>query len=107
MDISLIKVSGDSVVLSLGADVAVEIVGEYSFSKRDPIDRDYITLGSKKVTANEEFSTDVLVTLSGDFSKGLTGVEVEEVEMTENRVRADFGELDMDWGDDDRYGGLN
>jgi len=58
-------------------------------------------------SANEAFSTNVLVTLSGDFSKGLNGVEVEEVEMTENRVRADFGELDMDWGDDDRYGGLN
>jgi hypothetical protein len=100
MDIDLVRVSGDSLVISLGADIECEVVGEYALLRRDSIDKDYVHLGSKKVLQKEEFSTDILLTLVGDFSKGLSGVDVEKVEMTTNKVSTDFGELDIDWHDE-------
>jgi hypothetical protein len=106
MDINLIGASSDSLVIQLGAEVEVEVVGAYSFSHRDPIDGDYVELGSRKVIQREKFLTDILLTLTGDFSRGLAGVEVKKVEMTETKVHVNFGELDMDWDDPERYGGL-
>jgi hypothetical protein len=106
MDINLIRASADSLVIQLGTKVEVEIVGAYSFSHRDPIDGHYVELGSRKVIQREKFPADILLTLAGDFSNGLAGVEVKKVEMTETKVHANFGELDMDWDDSERYGGL-
>ena len=106
MDMNLVRVSGDSLVIQLGVEIEVEIVAAYSFSHRDPIDGDEVELGSRKFSQREKVPTDILLTVSGDFSKGLAGVQVKKVEITETDVHVNFGEIDMEWDDQERYGEL-
>ena len=46
---------------------------------------------------------EVLLTMTGDFSRGLDGIELEgvEVEVTDGGT-VDFGEIAIDWARDDR-----
>jgi hypothetical protein len=41
--------------------------------------------------------------LAGDFSKGLNNTTLTKVEMIENNISVDFGEVEMDWESESRY----
>jgi PIN domain len=97
-EVQLVRVSKDQVVLSLGVLVDVEIVAEYGF-----LNRDFEMLSSTKLDDVREMRTDLLVTLVGDFSKGLAETILHKVEMIENSISIDFGEIEMDWETEGRY----
>lgn len=97
-EVQLVRVSKDQVVLSLGAIVDVEIVAEYGF-----INRDFELISAVKLSEEKELATDLLVTLAGDFSKGLNNTTLTKAEMIENNISVDFGEVEMDWESESRY----
>ena len=101
MEMNLVRISKDRLVIQIGVDVETEVVGAYEVEMRDPIDGDYIRIGSKKVHQPLDFTTDVLLTLTGDFTKGLEGVTVEKVEMTQEELEVDFGDVEFGWDDRD------
>ena len=97
-EVQLVRVSKDQVILSLGAIVDVEIVAEYGF-----INRDFELISAVKLSEEKELATDLLVTLAGDFSRGLNNTTLTKVEMIENNISVDFGEVEMDWESESRY----
>jgi hypothetical protein len=103
-DVELVRVSKDQIVFSFSADIEVEVVGEYAFLKRDPIDKEYFPIGSRKVFTTEEIASDLLATFVGDFSKGLDETHLHKVEFIETMISVDFGELDFDPDMGDLYG---
>jgi hypothetical protein len=50
-------------------------------------------------STKESYSTDILISLTGDFTQGIDGLKVTEVEVLETISLANFGEIEPDWGD--------
>jgi hypothetical protein len=95
IDINLLRVSGATVVLQLPVLIKCEVVGHFGLSIRDPIDKDMVPISTRKMTKEYEYQTEVIVTLAGDFSRGLGGLEVETVELTDAPGPVDFGEIEV------------
>jgi hypothetical protein len=104
IDANLIRVGKDGVVVAMSIGITYDAEVTFSLQMEDPIDKDMISLPSQNRCAEEQqMEAEVLLTLSGDFSKGLDGVEVDkvEVEVTDGGT-IDFGEIEVDWAEDDR-----
>lgn len=97
VNILVVRIDDGSIVLRLGATVEAEVEASFSFSVRDSIDRDYVNMGGNAYTATKHFHTDILVTLSGDFSKDFDDIEVTDIKVLETLTDVDFGEVEPDW----------
>jgi PIN domain len=97
--ITIIKIEKNLIVLQVTVDVSCEVFCTFNLSVKDSIDKDYVGLGSTCSSQEETYETDILVSLSGDFSSGLENVEVIEVEVLDTISYVDFGYIELDWGD--------
>jgi len=97
-EINVIRIDADSLVLQLVARVTCEVHCTFSLSVRDPIDKDYVRIGDNSLAQEESYQTEVLVSLSGDFSQGLESLDVADVEVLETVSHVDFGDVEPDWG---------
>ena len=103
IDIDLVRVTEHEVVVRLVAEISCEVHANFALSMTDPIDKDQVGLGSQDADVKEEFESDVLVTFSGDLAKGLAGVSVKEVELVNELPTVNFGQLEVDWRDEDDH----
>jgi len=94
---NIISVVAGRVVIQLGATIKCEVVAQFDLYRRDPVDRDDVKYGREKVSQEAAFDTDLLLTLVGNFSKGLSGVELQKIEMTKTEIGVDFGEIELHW----------
>lgn len=96
-EIILIRVEPELLVIQLNAYVSCNIHASFNYSVWDSIDREYLKMGSSGNSIEEEYLTEVLVTLSGVFSDRLQSVNVENVEVIDTPSYIDFGEIEPDW----------
>jgi len=101
IDLDVVRVTSEVVVVRLIAQVKCTVHASFSLTMTDPIDKDEINMGSQDADTENTFETEVLVTFEGDFSKGLKGVEVSEVEVVDGMPTVEFGEIELDYGRDD------
>ena len=95
--IRVVSINDEEIVLKVGATVEVEVEAGFDFSVRDSIDKDYVGMGANVCTTTESYHTDILLSLTGDFSQDFDDIDVAEVEVLETIGRADFGEVEPDW----------
>lgn len=95
----IIETSQDWIVLEALAEITVGAEGDFSLSVHDSIDKDYVNMGSISVTAEETFESAILITISGELSKKIEDLEVEEVEIVSIINMIHFGTLDLDYGE--------
>ncbi|MFN3882372.1 MAG: PIN domain-containing protein [Nitrincola lacisaponensis] len=95
--IRVVRINDEAIVLKVGAMVEVEVKVSFDFSVTDSIDKDYVGMGGNVYSTTEYYHTDILLTLSGDFSQGFDEIEVSEIEVLETIERANFGEVEPDW----------
>lgn len=95
--VRVIRIDEESIILKVGATVEVEVNANFDFSFRDPIDKDYISLGGNICTTKESYHTNILLTLTGDFSQEFDDIEVIDIEVLETIDHVDFGEIEPDW----------
>ncbi|WP_283710537.1 PIN domain-containing protein [Pseudoalteromonas prydzensis] len=91
----------DYIVLEVSANITVEVEGEFSLSQYDSIDRDHVYIGGVTVTVEEEFTSEILVTVYGDLTGPLSDLDVEDIEVVNPITSVDFGTLEPDYGDYD------
>lgn len=91
----------DYIVLEVSANIKVEVEGEFSLSQYDSIDRDHVYIGGVIVTVEEEFTSEILVTVCGDLTGPLSDLDVEDIEVVNPITSVDFGTLEPDYGDYD------
>lgn len=89
------------IVLEVSANITVEVEGEFSLSQYDSIDRDHVYLGSVTASVEEEFTSEILITVSGDLAGDLYDLDVEEIEVVNPITSVHFGTLEPDYGDYD------
>jgi hypothetical protein len=95
--VRVVSINNEEIVLKVGATVEVEVEASFDFSVRDSIDKDYVGMGGNVCTTTESYHTDILLSLTGDFSKDFDEIEVAEIEVLETIAQADFGEVEPDW----------
>ncbi|BDY04884.1 PIN domain-containing protein [Ferrimonas sp. YFM] len=100
-ELRIIDKNGDWIVLEALANITVEAEGDFSLSVYDSIDRDHVYMGGVTVTAVEEFESEILITVSGDFDGSIDELEVEEVEVVNPIGIVDFGTIEPDYGEHD------
>lgn len=100
VEVRIVRIDDESIILKVGATVKVKVEASFSFSIRDSIDKDYVGLGGAVCTTNENYHTDILLTLSGDFSQDFDDIEVAEIEVLETIRQADFGTVEPDWSNE-------
>lgn len=91
----------DYIIFEATADITVEVEGEFSLSQYDTIDRDHVYIGSVTASVEEEFTSEILITVSGDLTGNLYDLEIEEIEVVNPITSIDFGTLKPDYGEDD------
>ncbi len=96
--INLVGSESESITVNIACEVACTVHASFDLQAWDSIDREYLSIGSVSSEVEETYQTDILITLSGDLSKGLEGMEVEEIEVTDTIGHADFGSIEPDWG---------
>jgi len=97
IDIKVVRIEEELIVLKLAANVKCNVEANFDFSVRDSVDRDYVGLGGSVCNVEEEYSTDILLTLGGDFSQDFSELDIFEIEVLETISSADFGEVEPNW----------
>lgn len=97
VDVLVVSINDEGVVLKVEALVEVEVEASFNFSVRDSIDKDYVGMGGNICSTKESYHTDILLTLSGDFSKDFNSLKIQSVEVLETLQEANFGEVEPDW----------
>ncbi len=88
----------ESVTISFEAEVEAEFGAHFSFSVRDSIDRDYVSMGSASRSATEVVRVPIVITLSKDEDED---PEPFDVEIERRGLVVDFGYVEPDWGHDE------
>lgn len=95
--VRVVSINDEEIVLKVGATVEVEVEASFDFSVRDSIDKDYVGMGGNVCTTTESYHTDILLSLTGDFSQDFDEIDVADIEVLETIGCADFGEVEPDW----------
>ncbi|MEQ1636860.1 MAG: PIN domain-containing protein [Methylococcales bacterium] len=98
--VRIVRIDNESIVLKVGSTVEVEVEASFYFSVHDSIDKDYVGVGGCVSTTNETYHTDILLTLSGDFSQDFDKLEVTNIEVLNTIDKADFGVVEPDFSNE-------
>jgi len=101
--IRVIRIDDASIVLRVGATVIAEAECDFEFSDRNSKDNVYYGMGDNIYRTTETYHTDILLTLSGDFSQGLNDVSVTNIEVLEDLATVSFGEIEPAWREEQNY----
>lgn len=96
-EFKIIDVDEEWIVLEATANITIETEGEFSLSVYDSIDREHVYCGGITATAKSDFESEILISLSGDFSGSINELTVEEVEVVTPIESVDFGTLEPEY----------
>lgn len=96
----VVQVGRAKIVVDVDLRVFVNAEATFSLSVHDPVDDDYVGIGSTTAQMEEEEeSIGVLVTIEGDFL--LTEIEITNVELIRGLDSMHFGEVEPDYDEPD------
>lgn len=87
------------IVLEVSANITVEVEGEFSLSQYDSIDRDHVYMGGVSATAEENFTSEILITVYGDLTGCLSDLDVGDIDVVNPITSVDFGTLELSYGE--------
>tara|TARA_R100000656_G_scaffold15015_1_gene14703 strand:+ start:3243 stop:4355 length:1113 start_codon:yes stop_codon:yes gene_type:complete len=93
-ELDIIESDEDWIVIRGEALISVEAEGDFSLSLYDSIDREHVYMGGISVVVDEEFESDILITITGDLSESFDNIQVDDVEVTDVIGSIDFGTLE-------------
>ena len=102
-DLTVVQTGRNKIVAQIGVSIQATAECEFSLAIWDSIDKEYVPMGGSSAETDVHFDATALVTFNGDFSASTPKVELSDLELVEAIERVDFGELDIDYGDDHYY----
>ncbi len=99
----VVDAGADWVTLEGLASIQVGAEGDFSLSVYDSVDKDYTYMGGVTVTTEQEFQTQILITISGNLDGPLDDMEILEVEVVDQIYAIDFGTIEPDWSGEEDY----
>ena len=100
-EINIIRVEAELLMIQVSAYVTCTVHASFGLAVWDSIDKEYVGMGSTSGEVEEQYTTEILISISGYFSEGLESIEVDEVEVVDVPSHVDFGEIEPDWWHDE------
>lgn len=94
----VIAADDDSVTVAITLAVEATFYAAFTFEVRDSIDRDYVSIGGTRAATEETFQSVVVVTVGRDDDS--PDPNILEIEVEGPSISADFGYVEVDYGDD-------
>ena len=94
-----VDIDEEWMVLEVIASITIEAEGIFSFSVRDSIDKDYISIGSNSITIEKEFKSELLITVTGNLEGDINELDIDSIEIINPIEAIDFGTIEPDYGD--------
>lgn len=98
--VDVVRIEANWLALCLRVLIHYEVQANFSMSVWDSIDREYVTIGGSSALAEDSYECDVLLSLTGDFSKGIDETEVGELGIDLELPGADVGDVEPNMHDD-------
>lgn len=98
--VDLVRIEENWLVLRLRVEISYDVVAWFSMSVWDSTDKEYVLIGSSKATRTGSTDTDILVSLTSDFSKGIENVKVGGLSLDLDLPVADMGDVESNMHDD-------
>jgi len=102
-DITVVRIGSSDVVARIGLTITANARADFSLAAWDSVDKEYMDMGSRSAELEVEFNASILLMLAGDISGDLGELQVEKVELVEAVGSVDFGEIELDYDDDEDY----
>lgn len=100
-EFQIVDYDDDWVVVSVSINISVQAEGDFSLSMKDPVDRDYVSLGSVIVNTKDSFESEVLITVHGNLHGEVDELEVIDAEVGDVISEIDFGTIEPNFGRDE------
>ncbi len=100
-DITIVRIGSSQIVARIGVTFNATARAEFSLGAWDSIDKEYVGMGSQSAERELEFDGAFLLTLTGELAQGIQALEVEDIEVVDAIGAVDFGEVEMDYYDDE------
>ena len=94
--LNIIELGDALITIEAKVEIMVDVEASFSFSMKDHIDGDYVTIGIAHATQEEILKTSVLITLTGSFDEPIENLTVADVEILDTLDYVDFGYLEPD-----------
>lgn len=91
--INIVRIDKNLIVLQVKADVNCKVMASFDFDAIRWSENDGENSGSLEVSLEETYSTDVLISLIGNFDEGLKSLSVSDIEIVDTLEKVDFGEI--------------
>lgn len=99
--VNIVGIESDQIMLTVDVYIQCEISASFDFSVWDSIDKEYVGLfGNNSISTEEEYHSEILIELYGDFNQGYTNMDIGEITVSETISHAEFGEIEPDFHDD-------
>jgi len=98
--VDLVRIEESWLVLRLRLLLTYDVAAWFSMSVWDSIDKEYVSIGSSKAASAGSVETDILVSLTADFSHGLEHVKVGELALDLQLPVAEIGEVEPNMHDE-------
>lgn len=71
----------------------------FSFSKYDSIDKEYIDIGDGEYEISHDFTTEVIFLINGDFKKDISNLTCSDFEIVQEPITINFDEVEPIWNE--------
>lgn len=100
VDINIVRIEKDIIVLQVKADVSYEVKVAFDFEAKT-WSEDYHKNGGSLVSSTEDtYSTNILISLTGNLSEGFENLNVAQIEVIDTVENVYFGEVWPDYRSD-------
>ena len=91
----IIASDDETVTFTIDLSCIVEFTADFSFSVYDSIDKDHVNMGSEEFSKENTIQLSAVLTISRDLAPE---PDLIEASITTQRIVADFGYIEPDWG---------
>jgi hypothetical protein len=98
--VTIVQIGNNKIVARVGVSIKAKAEAEFSFAIWDSIDKEYVPMGSNSAQTEIDFDAAALITIEGDFNAAPREIDVAKLELIDAIDTVDFGEVEMDRGDD-------
>ena len=98
--VDLVRVEESWLVLRLRLLITYDVAASFNMSVWDSIEKEYLRIGSSRFTREGSIETDILVSLTADFSHGLEHVKVGELSLDLQLPVVEIGDVEPNMHDE-------
>jgi hypothetical protein len=100
--VTIVRLEAEETAIQVDVEITATAAVDFSLYAWDSIDREEIGLGTTSASTEETFPASILITFLGPLAGPPEELDIENVEVVEGLGSANMGEIEMDYGEDDR-----